>query len=221
MNTNGAESVEPGSIVNNGVLMVFCKAPIPGQVKTRLIPALTGEEAAQLHSDLTEKTLQTATQNRLCEVQLWCSPSIEHPFFTMLAQTYCVGRQLQQGADLGEQMHHAFGQALARFSSAVIIGCDCPSLTRDDLEQAFRQLNRGKACVLAPAEDGGYVLIGLKEPQPALFDNMPWGTDQVLGLTRARLQSLNLDYTELNTQWDLDTVDDLNRYRNSCLVSEH
>jgi uncharacterized protein len=194
----------------DAVIMVFCKAPIRGQVKTRLIPPLTGEEAAQLHCELTQKTLQTATQNRLCEVCVWCSPS-----FTALAQTYRVDKHLQQGADLGERMHHAFGEALAQFSSAIIIGCDCPSLTNGDLEQGLSQLTQGKPCVLAPAEDGGYVLIGLKQPQPALFDNMPWGTDEVLGLTRARLQSLNLDYHELNTQWDLDTVADLKRYRSS------
>jgi uncharacterized protein len=199
----------------DAVIMVFCKAPIPGQVKTRLIPPLTGEEAAQLHCELTQKTLQTATQNHLCEVCVWCSPTIDHPFFTALAQTYSVDKHLQQGADLGERMHHAFGQALAQFSSAIIIGCDCPSLTNGDLEQGLSQLTQGKPSVLAPAEDGGYVLIGLKQPQPALFDNMPWGTDEVLGLTRVRLQSLSLDYHELDTQWDLDTVDDLKRYRPS------
>jgi uncharacterized protein len=195
------------------VIMLFCKAPILGQVKTRLIPSLTAEEAAQLHSELARMTLQTATQNRLCEVKLWCSPTIDHPFFEMLTQVYSVGRQLQKGTDLGDRMHYAFSQALARFSSAIIIGCDCPSLTSDDLDQALSQLAQGKQCVLSPAEDGGYVLIGLKQPQPTLFDNMPWGTGQVLGLTRARLLSLDLDYHELNTQWDLDTVDDLGRYR--------
>jgi rSAM/selenodomain-associated transferase 1 len=193
----------------DAIIMVFCKAPIPGQVKTRLIPYLTGEEAAQLHCELTEKTLQIATQNRLCEVSVWCSPSIEHPFFTMLDQSYAIERYLQQGADLGERMHQAFGQVLTRFSSAIIIGCDCPSLSSDDLEQALSQLTQGKSCVLVPAEDGGYVLIGLNQPQAALFDNMPWGTDKVLELTRVRLQSLKLDYHELDTQWDLDTVPDL------------
>jgi uncharacterized protein len=204
----------------DAVIMVFCKAPIPGQVKTRLIPPLTGEEAAQLHCELTEKTLQTATQNRLCDVCLWCSPSIDHPFFSILAQTFTLDLHLQQGADLGERMHHAFCQALARYSSAIIIGCDCPSLTSDDLEQALNQLNQGKPCVIAPAEDGGYALLGLRQPQAALFDNMPWGTDKVLGLTRARLHSLNLDYHELNPQWDLDTPDDLKRYRDNLLADD-
>jgi uncharacterized protein len=202
----------------DAIIMVFCKTPIPGQVKTRLIPHLTGEEAAQLHCELTEKTVRIATQNRLCQVGMWCSPTVEHLFITMLTQNYAVKSYLQQGADLGERMHQAFCQALTQFSSAIIIGCDCPSLTSDDLEQALSQLNQGKSCILAPAEDGGYVLIGMKQPQAALFDSMPWGTDKVLELTRFRLQSLNLDCYELDTQWDLDTVDDLKRYQSSRLI---
>ncbi|MEQ1484235.1 TIGR04282 family arsenosugar biosynthesis glycosyltransferase [Methyloglobulus sp.] len=197
----------------DAVIMVFCKAPIPGQVKTRLIPALTSEEAAQLHCELTELTLHTATQKRLCEVHLWCSPRIDHPFFKALSQRYSIARQLQQGKDLGNRMHHAFVETLTHFSSAIIIGCDCPSLTSDDIEQALVRLNQDTQCVLAPAEDGGYVLIGLKQPQPTLFENMPWGSDQVLRQTLTRIQSLNLVAYELNTQWDLDTIDDLKRYR--------
>jgi uncharacterized protein len=197
----------------DAVIMVFCKTPVSGQVKTRLIPPLTGEEAAQLHCELTEKTLQTATQNHLCEVCLWCSPSIDHLFFTTLAQAYSVELRLQQGMNLGERMHRAFCYALARYGSALIIGCDCPSLTSDDLSQALALLTQGKPCVLAPAEDGGYVLIGLKQPRPALFVDMPWGTDKVLELTRTKLQTLKLDCHELNMQWDLDTTDDLMRYR--------
>ena len=70
----------------------------------------------------------------------------------------------------------------------------------------------GSAAVFQPTADGGYALIGLKQTQLTLFHNMPWGTDKVLGLTRARIQALNLDFHELNTHWDLDTPDDLMRY---------
>ena len=197
----------------DAVLMVFCKAPIPGQVKTRLFPSITAYEAAQLHCELTEKTLQTTSQHRLCEVVLWCSPTIDHPFFAMLAEKYSLALQLQQGADLGERMPHAFAQTLSHKHSAVIIGCDCPSLKADDIDEALFQLSHGKHCVLAPAEDGGYVLIGLNRPEPKLFDSIPWGTDKVMELTRSKLRMLNLDFHELKTQWDVDTADDLARYR--------
>ena len=197
----------------DAVLMIFCKAPVIGQVKTRLTTELTAEQAMQVHIELTQRTLQLATMTNLCPVQLWCTPSTDHPFFTASAQTYHVNLQKQLGVDLGERMNNAFCLALNSYSRALIIGCDCPSLTLQDLEAALTALSQGTCCVLAPAEDGGYVLIGLNQPYPELFDNMPWGTELVLEHTRARIKQYNLCYQELKQQWDLDTPEDLARYR--------
>ncbi len=197
----------------DAVIMVFCKAPIPGQVKTRLIPPLSPEEAVQLHCELTGRTLQTATENGLCPVQLYCSPDLDHPYFIELAQGYKIERKLQRGNDLGERMRHAFDEALDKFNAAIIIGCDCPSLTSNNLDQALTYLTQNETCVIAPAEDGGYVLIGLTQPQAYLFNDIPWGTDEVLALTRVKLESLNVEHKELVSQWDVDTLEDLNRYR--------
>jgi rSAM/selenodomain-associated transferase 1 len=197
----------------DAVLMIFCKAPVAGQVKTRLITELTAEQARQVHIELTLRTLQLATASNLCPVQLCCTPSTDHPFFAASAQTYPVMLQQQQGNDLGERMNNAFCLALNRYSRAVLIGCDCPSLTGQDLEDALTALNQKRSCVLGPAEDGGYVLIGLNHPHPELFVNMPWGTDRVLELTLARLKHSTLHYHALRQQWDIDTPGDLARYR--------
>jgi len=197
----------------NAVLMIFCKAPIPGQVKTRLIPELTAKQAAELHIELSTKSLQRAIQNHLCPVQLWCSPTTDHVFFSESKAAYPLVLKQQLGTDLGERMHHAFCSALADYSHALLMGCDCPSLTEQDLEQALTALNKENDVVLAPAEDGGYVLIGLNRPHPELFDNMPWGTAQVLGETRNRIERYKLRHHELSEQWDLDTPEDLERYR--------
>lgn len=197
----------------NSVLMIFCKAPVPGQVKTRLMPELTPEQAAELHIELSTKTLQRATQRHLCPVQLWCTPATGHDFFTASAATYPITLRQQQGTDLGERMHRAFCSALAGYSHAVLMGCDCPSLTEQDLEQALTALNQENEVVLAPAEDGGYVLIGLNRPRPELFDNMPWGTELVLEQTRNRIERYKFRCHELSEQWDLDTAEDLERYR--------
>lgn len=197
----------------DAVLMIFCKAPIAGQVKTRLITELTPEQAMQVHIELAQRTLQLATRNNLCPVQLWCTPSTDHSFFTASAQTYPVILQQQQGLDLGARMNNAFCLALDSYSCALLIGCDCPSLTEQDLEEALTVLNQRRCCVLAPAEDGGYVLIGLNQPHPELFDNMPWGTELVLEHTRTRIQQNNLGYHGLNQQWDVDTPKDLAKYR--------
>jgi hypothetical protein len=196
----------------NAVLIIFCKAPIPSQVKTRLIPELTAEQAAELHIELSIKTLQRAVQSNLCPVQLWCTPTTGHDFFTASEAAYPLVLKQQQGADLGERMHHAFCSALADYSHALLMGCDCPSLTEQDLEQALTALNQENDVVLAPAEDGGYVLIGLNRPHPELFDNMPWGTARVLEQTRDRIERYKLRHHELSEQWDLDTPEDLERY---------
>ncbi len=134
----------------DAVLMIFCKAPIPGQVKTRLIPELTAEQAAELHIELSIKTLQRAVQSNLCPVQLWCTPTTDHDFFTASKAAYPLVLKQQQGADLGERMHHAFCSALANYSHALLMGCDCPSLTEQDLEEALTALNQKNEVVLGP-----------------------------------------------------------------------
>jgi rSAM/selenodomain-associated transferase 1 len=197
----------------NSVLMIFCKAPVPGQVKTRLMPELTAEQAAKLHIELSLKTLQRAVLGKLCPVQLWCTPSTDHEFFSEAKTAYPLILKQQQGADLGERMHLAFCSALAGYSHALLMGCDCPSMTEQDLEQALMALNQDNEVVLAPAEDGGYVMIGLSRPHPELFENMDWGTDRVLAQTRAQIKRYKLRHHELNEQWDLDTPRDLERYR--------
>jgi rSAM/selenodomain-associated transferase 1 len=205
----------------DAVLMIFCKAPVPGQVKTRLMAELSAADAAGIHIELSTRTLRLATQIRLCPVQLWCAPSVEHPFFTVSALAYPVSLHQQQGADLGEKMHHAFCSALNRYSRALIIGCDCPSLTADDLEQALTALDQPKSSVLAPAEDGGYVLIGLDQPHSRLFSGISWGSRHVFEQTRACIDQLNLRYFELRQQWDLDKPADLIRYRSSSPLRGH
>ena len=197
----------------DAVLMIFCKAPVAGRVKTRLMTALTAEQAMRVHIELAQRTLQLAADSRLCPVQLWCAPTTDHAFFTAAAQTYPVTLMQQQGVDLGARMQHAFYRTLNSYTRALIIGCDSPSLTAQDLEAALAALNQDTQCVLAPAEDGGYVLIGLNKPQPELFNNMPWGTEQVLEQTRARIRQHQLRHHELKLQWDVDTPEDLARYR--------
>ena len=110
-------------------------------------------------------------------------------------------------------MNHALNTALKNYQRAVLIGCDCPSLTPQDLVAAMSALNEQTPVVLAPAEDGGYVLIGLNRPCPELFTNMPWSQSHLMQQTRARCQQYGIVYHELDTQWDVDTPDDLLRYQ--------
>ncbi len=196
----------------DAVLMIFCKAPVAGQVKTRLTPALSAQQAVDVHIELSTRTLRLATQSQLCPVELWCAPSTQHAFFTAVSASYPLVLRQQQGADLGARMLGAFCAAFELYDHALLMGCDCPSLSQGDLEDALKALSQNSDSVLAPAEDGGYVMIGLNQAQPELFVDMPWGTPQVLAQTRARISTLNLRHHELRQQWDVDTPEDLARY---------
>lgn len=200
----------------NSCLMVFAKAPEPGRVKTRLVPAITKVEAARLQSRLIVETLDMAHREPLCAVQLWCSPSIGHPDFKNALNRYPISLHLQIGKGLGERMAHAVSVNLDHFAAVVLIGCDCPSLKIQDLSDAFSALYDGCDVVLGPSEDGGYALIGMNRPLPELFREMPWGTAGVLAETRSRIAELGLRCFQTREQWDIDRPADLRRYLDSA-----
>ncbi len=196
----------------NAKILVFAKAPVPGQVKTRLLPILNEREAANLHTKLVHETLILTHQQPLCPVQLWCSPVLDHPLFQDLGGKFPLSFHLQQGDDLGERMQHALSTALKSCKFAILIGCDCPSLSSDDLHSVLSSLQNGCDVVLGPAEDGGYVLIGVNSVVHDLFSNISWSTSTVLTETRTRVTQLGLSCEELALQWDIDRPEDLHRY---------
>jgi len=189
------------------ILQVFAKAPIPGQVKTRLINCLGEQGAADLHQQLVTHCLQQFSQS--FSVQLWCAPNEHHPFFQGCQTDFGISLHCQQGADLGERMAYALASTP---KPTVLIGSDCPSLNVPTIRDAFAALQQNAAVVLAPAEDGGYTLIGMQQVVPELFTDIPWGTSQVLTLTRARLYDLGLHWQELPSQWDVDRPADVERW---------
>lgn len=195
-------------------LLVFAKAPVPGRVKTRLIPSISSADAAFLHTRLIHRTLRLAQQFAKCQVQLWCSPTPDHPVFQACACEYGVALYTQSGNSLGQRMSCAMDEAISNSSYAVLIGCDCPVLTQDDLDSTIRALRQGYDSVLGPAEDGGYVLIGLRQLVPEIFAGIEWGKSSVLGETRSRIAQLGLSCFELPIRWDLDRPSDLERFRN-------
>ena len=194
------------------VIQIFCKAPVAGTVKTRLMKALTAEQAAEVHKTLSRETFERVGASGLCAMQIWCSPTIEDDFFSLAADDFSCDLRLQQGNDLGARMHHAICSGLEDYAHVLLMGCDCPSLTRQDLQTAIEHLSAEAEVVLAPAEDGGYVLIGLNRPNLSLFADMQWGVSSVLSVTRERVQAAQLCCYELAEQWDVDEPEDLQRY---------
>jgi rSAM/selenodomain-associated transferase 1 len=202
-----------GAAVNCRVI-VFAKAPTPGQVKTRLIPALGESGAAQLQRQLIERTLRIAVEAGLGTPELWCAPGPDDPFFASCANTYDVSLRPQGEGDLGMRMARALALAPGAGSAGVLIGCDCPVLTADYLREAAAALAAGNDAVFGPVEDGGYVLIGAaRSPPPQLFESIAWGTATVMQETRVRLARNNWRWRELALLWDVDRPEDLPRLR--------
>jgi rSAM/selenodomain-associated transferase 2/rSAM/selenodomain-associated transferase 1 len=197
------------------VLLVFAKAPIAGAVKTRLVPTIGEQAAAAVHEELVERTLTTAIAARragvVVDVEMWCAPDAAHPAFLRWRERYGVALRTQSGADLGARMRHALDAALRAGRAAILVGCDCPVLDVDTLAQAVRALADHDA-VVAPAEDGGYVLIGLARTVDA-FSGIEWGKPGVMAATRARLAALRATWRELPLLWDVDEARDLSRWR--------
>ncbi len=198
-------------------LLIFAKAPRPGRVKTRLASRLGAERAAQVHRELVRHSLATLDGGAAWTTQLWCAPDTAHPFFQACRRHHRLSLHCQQGADLGQRMHHALAAALRHNSAALLIGSDCPYLTRRYVEEALDALRQGNDAVLAPARDGGYVLIGLRRPQPALFEDIPWGGPAVLASTRERFRQTGLRWRELPSLEDIDEAQGLERLLNQGL----
>lgn len=191
---------------STGALLVFAKPAKAGEVKTRLIPELGAAGAAALYRRLHDRVLATAGQSGFAQLQYWQVGDVEQ---TAIGPPWV--RFVQQGADLGERMLHALDTALCKYPYAVVIGTDCPALTVDDLRAARRLLDAGKDAVLSPAEDGGYVLLGVRQAVPELFSGVSWGTDAVLTATRRAMLALGWDWEELPVRWDVDRPADLQR----------
>ena len=193
-------------------ILFFAKAPIAGQVKTRLQPLLGEAGALALHQKLIRFGWQQLAQAALAPMQLWVSAhgkSGEDNFFAAMADGLKL--QYQSGRDLGERMHNATVNALRDADYVVVVGADCPSVDSVYVEQALTLLAAGESVVLGPAEDGGYVLIGLRSPTAPVFRDIDWGQSCVMQQTRERLQAAGISWRELAEKWDVDRPEDLVR----------
>lgn len=195
---------------NDVRVLFFAKAPIAGQVKTRFIPRLGVDGALALHKQLIDLTWQRVTEGAQWPMELWVSESGREAWFAGMCPEHLM--YVQQGEDLGQRMRHALTQALQRAPYVLVIGADCVSLDTSYLNDAISRLRSGASVVLGPAEDGGYVLLGVRHEVPAgLFEDIEWGSARVLEQTRSRLRAMSIDWLELSPRWDVDVPGDLPR----------
>jgi len=192
-------------------IIVFARAPQPGRAKTRLVPRLGEWGAARLQMRLARHALRTVQAARCGALELHGSPRGRHPLLRRMARDARATLHGQRGRDLGERMLTAVTRALRRHRAVILIGTDCPALRSSDLRGAARALAGGCDAVLAPAEDGGYPLIGLRRVSPRLFEGIAWGGADVFARTAERLERLGWRWRRLRTLWDVDRPEDLDR----------
>ncbi len=193
-------------------LAIMARAPIPGQVKTRLQPHLTPEQSADLALAFLKDALDLAASVKAYATFLaFTPPEMEASFRQLVSSS--VGLLAQGEGDLGQRMYRAFQELQDRgYSPIVVVGSDLPTLQPGHLEKAFECLRSYEVC-LGPSHDGGYYLIGARSAHECLFENIPWGTPRVLQGTVERAKAAGLSLALLEVCSDVDTVEDLRRLR--------
>jgi rSAM/selenodomain-associated transferase 1 len=193
------------------LIQVFAKAPVPGSVKTRLIPCIGAHGATELYCRLLRRALGTAVIARVGSVELWTTAPDSAPFLQPCTRVLRVPLRVQVEGDLGPRMSHALKDGLARASKVLLVGVDIPDMTHDDLREARDALDDGCDAVLGPAEDGGYWLIAARRHDEHLFEQIAWSESDVAQRTRERLRTLGWRWHEVAMRWDVDRPEDLRR----------
>lgn len=199
---------------NNTCCIIFSKTPEVGKTKTRLIPALGEVGANNLHVKLLKHCLKTIKNVQNIDIQLHYTNSPNISTIRNLANDHRIKIKKQVGRDLGKRMYHASLEVLSIYSHCIIIGTDCPDMSPEYIESALQRLTFGYDIVLGPANDGGYVLIGLNRTCVELFTGIQWGSSAVLRQTKQKISGLNWSMTELDSKQDIDTENDLTHLKN-------
>jgi len=192
-------------------LVVMAKAPLAGQAKTRLIPALGPRGAADLAEQMLMRTLVAARKADLGRVELCAEPAVSSPDWRGVALPAGLTYSAQGEGDLGARLARVSERLLARGEAVLLMGTDCVQMSAGLLRRAARALS-GSDAVLYPTRDGGYALLGLQHFTPEIFQNMPWSTDQVSSLTLERLHKLGWRVTLGECLDDVDEPEDLARW---------
>jgi len=196
--------------LSRGWLIIFAKAPRPGLVKTRMSPPLSLDQCAELYqamlSDVLEASADFAATLDLIPVLAFYPPDAVGELIGCAPPGMRL--QVQHGADLGERMANAFAEAAAAGADRILLrGSDSPALERSLFEMAMNQLDAGDDVVFTPDQSGGYAMIGMRTPHPALFD-LAMSTEEVMEQTVLIADSLGLRSSMTAPGFDLDTVGD-------------
>lgn len=195
----------------NARILMFARAPVAGAVKTRLAPALGAEQACELHQKLVLKTLETLALARLAPLRLYCDDTANLQVQHWQGRYPELTLHEQSSGDLGERMLHAVRESIADTSAEqlLLLGSDCPFIDRRYLLSAFEALRCGSDVVFGPAQDGGYVMLALRQALPGLFAGIDWGSERVLAQSIDAALALGLRVDRLLPLPDIDRPEDL------------
>ena len=187
------------------VLLIFIRNPQLGKVKTRLARTVGDVEALRIYNLLLDRTRRAAQG---VAARRW----LFYTDFIPSADNWPESdfqKKIQHPGDLGERMESAFREAfLAGAHKALIIGSDCPELSGALLQQAFDALDHADF-VIGPTPDGGYYLLGMKQLESSVFQDIEWSTETVRSKTQEKINAAGLTCAELPVLADLDTEEDV------------
>ena len=205
----------PDSVQGTAAIALFAKAPLPGLVKTRLIPTLTPEEAARVARAALDDTVRHIVPAVRARWALYLDGAADESLES-LAADHGVTITYQRGADLGERLAAAFTEMREKGGHPILaIGSDSPTVDPGRIRVAIQALTTVDV-VLGPAEDGGYYLVGMRGAHEAIFREIPWGTETVTARTLARAAALGLTVRLLEPWYDIDEASSLLRARGDC-----
>ena len=193
-------------------LIIFAKHPVPGSVKTRLIPSFSPEEAAAFYRSMLLDTLaKTKELSGTARFLFYVDEPGAGQFFRDVAAG--MSRLPQRGSNLGERMQDAFRQVFSEgYHSVVIIGTDSPDLPLNRIILAYERLANGETdLVFGPSEDGGYYLLGMKMLHPAIFSGVHWSSSKVFSESLRKAEEERLLVALLPEWHDVDQPEDLLR----------
>jgi rSAM/selenodomain-associated transferase 1 len=193
-------------------LLLFGKLPRRGQVKTRLVPPLSTDEALALYRAFLDDQLRFLRHFEPATQVAWWTDAEPEPADLLGLTIDGIDLRQQGPGDLGARMARAFDETRRDLPGAtLIVGADCPTLPVRHVHEAFAALEAGAAAVISPAEDGGYVLIGMTEPRRELFDEVDWSTAQVASMTRRNALALGIELVGIDPWYDVDEIGALHR----------
>ena len=193
-------------MTQTSLIQIFAKPPVEGLVKTRLSSLLPSSAILGLYMELLEQTLLEVAKCRAAG-EIWEAWNTrDQPFLA-----FGLPVRLQKGANLGERMSYSLTDGLSRFEKVILIGCDLPLVDAPYLHRALESLDDHE-CVIGPAEDGGYGLVGVRRSIPDIFEDVSWGSKSVLEQTCSKLNAQSVNFSLLPLVWDLDRPIDFERY---------